>query len=355
MIVSGADALNALLLCGMMGVLGQGVRAAVGLKGSNPNMGAPNPQSAFSAAYFALSLMIGFIAGVGAGLLLGLQNFTHVNLADVKSLLGIAASGYAGADFIENSLSIVIRPPAQQAASAATTSATTATAAQPATALLAAAAPAPSIASDGSNSLAAALSIVAPGVNRSTWLQPLLAAFAKFDVTNNKRKAVAIGQFLVEAGASFQEVVENLNYTHADHIAAVFPHAFPTAQSAQPFVGNSQALADRVYANRLGNGDEQSGDGYRFRGRGLIQLTGRDEYAEFGATIGKSAEDTAAYCETPEGAAASGCWYLSARGCLSLADAWEISLVTRKVNGAAMLGNAQRIAYAQAMLKHLGT
>ena len=70
--------------------------------------------------------------------------------------------------------------------------------------------------------------------------------------------------------------------------------------------------------------------------------------------MGKSAEDAAAYCETTEGAAMSGGWYLASRGCLPLADQWEVSMVTKKVNGAAMLGNDQRIAYATAMLKHLG-
>jgi predicted chitinase len=166
--------------------------------------------------------------------------------------------------------------------------------------------------------------------------------------------AAAIGQFLVEAGSGFQEVVENLHYTTAARIHQVFPNEFPTVASAEPYVNNPVALANRAYAHKGGNGDEASGDGYRFCGRGLIQLTGRNEYSQFGSTIGKTAEQAADYCATPAGAAMSGCWYLSAKGCLPLADAWAISKITRIVNGAAMLGNDQRIAFSNAFLKALG-
>ena len=202
--------------------------------------------------------------------------------------------------------------------------------------------------------LTSALSAVAPKVDVGAWVPALNTAFAQYAFNSDKRMAAAIGQFLVEAGDAFAAISENLNYTHADRLAQVFPSYFPNAQAAQPYVGNPAALANHVYANRLGNGNEQSGDGYKFRGHGLIQLTGRAEYAQFGATIGKSADDAAAYCATQEGAAMSGCWFLSSRGCLPLADAWDISGITRIVNGKAMLQNAQRIAFANAILKQLG-
>ena len=203
-------------------------------------------------------------------------------------------------------------------------------------------------------SLAPALRAVAPHVETDVWLPGLTAAFAKFDLTTNRRIAAAIGQFLVEAGTGFHQPVENLHYTHASRLVEVFPHEFPTEADAAPFVGKAEALANRVYANRLGNGDQATGDGYRFRGRGLIQLTGRDLYTRFGETIEKSPDDAAAFCETPEGAAMSGCWYFASRGCLPLADTWSVSKITRVVNGKAMEGNAERIAYANALLKVLG-
>jgi predicted chitinase len=174
-------------------------------------------------------------------------------------------------------------------------------------------------------------------------------------MTSNKRMAAAIGQFLVEAGVAFQEVVENLRYKTASRIVQILPREFATEADAQPYVNNPEALGNRAYANKLGNGNEASGDGYRFRGRGLIQLTGRNEYAQFGAAMGMTAEQASQYCETPEGAAMSGCWYLSSRGCLAFADSWNLSEITRRVNGSAMLENSQRIAFSNAVLQSLGT
>ena len=105
--------------------------------------------------------------------------------------------------------------------------------------------------------------------------------------------AAAIGQFLVEAGANFHELQENMTYKSAAWIAQVFPRVFKSEAEAEPYVNNPVALANKVYANYDGNGDEASGDGYRFHGGGLIQLTGRNEYASFGATAGMTAEEAA--------------------------------------------------------------
>jgi predicted chitinase len=216
-----------------------------------------------------------------------------------------------------------------------------------------AAAPAPQPAAEDESVLAAAMTIVCPRVSQAGWLDALMAGFAKYGLNTDRRRAAAMGQFLVEAGAAFQEVVENLNYS-AERAAQVFPGLFHTAEDAAPYAGNPVKFGNHVYANRLGNGNEASGDGFRFRGRGLIQLTGRTEYSDFGKTVGKTAEDVAVYCETPEGAAVSGCWYLSSRRCLPFADAWNINKITLLVNGRAMLGAQQRLNYANAFLKHLG-
>jgi hypothetical protein len=109
--VGSGNILSTLVLCGLMGLLGQGVRATLGLKGvSRLPSAQADQQTAFSAAYFALSLMIGFIAGVLAGLVIGVKDLLKIDPGDMKVLLGIAASGYAGADFIENAFSIFIPP-----------------------------------------------------------------------------------------------------------------------------------------------------------------------------------------------------------------------------------------------------
>jgi predicted chitinase len=366
--------LSALILCGLMGVLGQGARAAVGLKSASR---LPSPQAdqqiEFSAAYFVLSLMIGFIAGVLAGLAIGIQNILNIDPGDIKVLLGIAASGYAGADFIENSLSIFIPPPGLSTASSkalrtvgaspadaaiyAAHTAALANAAQQQSAVsdrLTTVAAAPAIIAGAVPAFGAALQSVAPGVDRMKWEPALAAGFQKYSLTNNRRVAAAIGQFLVDAGGAFEEVIENMSYS-ATHMMEVWPSTFKTQADALPYAHQPRKLGNFIYANRLGNGNEASGDGYRFRGRGLIQLTGRDEYNEFGAAIGMTAEQVSDYCETAEGAAVSGCWYLATRGCLPFADAWNLAEITRRVNGRKMQDHARRVRFSNAMLAELNT
>jgi predicted chitinase len=201
--------------------------------------------------------------------------------------------------------------------------------------------------------LTAALAACAPRVNAFEWTPALMAGFRKYDLNNPRRVAAALGQFLVEADDGFHGLEEGLFYSHADRIASTFHHAFANAAAAEPYVGKPEKLANFVYADAEGNGDVASGDGYRFRGRGLIQLTHRDTYAEFGKTVGKTAEAAAAYCETQEGAAMSGCWFLSSRHCLTLADNWEIDRITRVVNPKS-LGAKQRKDFANAFRTHFG-
>ncbi len=359
------ETLDALALCALMGATGQAARAIVGIK--NLQGGQAGQQSVFDVSYFLLSLMIGAVAGIIAGMLMQLDTFLSINPKDLKPLLGIMAAGYAGADFIENSFSLLLPKPGTTnttgnkgdgsgnggatnnspgsgggaaAGSAAGNSATTIQA-------FSAAVP-PST----DPALQAALQVVAPKIDTASWVPLLVKAFAKYDVNTDRRKAAAIGQFLVEAGPGFNSLTEHLNYTAAQ-LCQFFPHAFPDLATAEQYVGKPEDLANRAYANRNGNGDEASGDGYRFIGRGLIQLTGRTNYDEFGATLGKSAEDAAAYCATTEGAAMSGAWFLNANGCLPLADSWQIPRLSQKVN-AGDEGLDQRLAYSNAMLKHLG-
>jgi predicted chitinase len=332
--------LLALLLCGLLGVLGQGIRAVVGLK----NAGAltsttPSDQAVFSLAYFALSLMIGFIAGALAGIALNLEDIINVSPSNWKLLLGIVTSGYVGADFIENTMSVVIpgtrhAPPPPPASPHP----------QPA--------PPPAAAHDGAAALTAAMRIVCPQANAARWAPALVSAFSRFNISNDQRRAAAMGQFLVEAGPALNENVENLRYS-ADRACQVFPALFPSPQAAEPYCLDPQRFADYVYAGVNGNGDAASGDGYRFRGRGLIQLTGRDEYAAFGRAISKTPEEAAEFCETPDGAAFSGCWYLATNGCLLFADAWDIDAITRRVNGDAMEAADLRRQYSDEMLSRL--
>ena len=355
--MTSSQVLAALLLCGLMGLIGQGIRATVGLKNASQQGSTPTQQTEFNAAYFLLSMMIGFIAGVLAGLGMGLKQVANFpDPLSITPLLGIAVAGYAGADFIENAFSGIMPGLGGTKTNSASIVADVAgVLSSPQTQRILPEVPAlvpkPLV---SESTLTAAFRIAAPKVSADRWVQPLLGAFAKFDLNSDRRVAAAVGQFLVEAGAAFQSLIEDMYYTHAEELLKVFPSSFLSAAAAQPYLCKPEALANFVYADKLGNGSPESGDGYTFRGRGLIQLTGRDAYTEFGETIGMTAERAAAYCETPDGAAMSGCWYFASKGCLLLADSWNLPQITQRVNGKAMRGNLQRIAYANDVLKALG-
>ena len=141
--------------------------------------------------------------------------------------------------------------------------------------------------------------------------------------------------FLSQCGhesLDFTVLHENLNYS-ADRLHAVFPRYFPTVESAQPYNRQPEKIANKIYGGRMGNGPEDSGDGYKYRGRGAIQLTGHDNYQAFANAIGKSIDDTVAYCETLEGALESACWFWKGRGLNPLADAKDVLNMTKRING----------------------
>lgn len=202
--------------------------------------------------------------------------------------------------------------------------------------------------------ITAALAAAAPGADPAIWIPALTTAFNDNDMMTPRRDAAALGQFSVEAGPAFKEISENLFYTSVARICAVFPREFLTLASATGYTANPEALANRAYAGKLGNGDEASGDGWRYRGRGLIQITGLDDYTAFAATVGMTAADASAWCETPEGAAASACWYWTANNLNALADQWQLTAITKAVNGAAREGLLTRIAASNRALAAFG-
>jgi predicted chitinase len=344
--------LLALLLCGLLGVLGQGVRAIVGLKNAGSlNSTTPTDQAEFSLAYLVLSLMIGFITGMLAGIALNLETIITVDPSNWKLLLGIAGSGYIGADFIENTMSIVI--PGAKAARTGPRSSPAAAPPAPAPVPPAVTpAHAPALAGDGAAALSDAMRAVCPQANAALWVPALIAAFERFNFSNERRRAAAMGQFLVEAGPALNETVEDLDYS-PERACQVWPALFTNPAAAQPYCADPRLFADHVYAGVNGNGNAATGDGYRFRGRGLIQLTGRDEYAAFGRAISRTADEAAEFCETKDGGAWSGCWYLASNGCLPLADACDIDAITRRVNGPAMEAAGLRRQYSDEMVSRL--
>jgi putative chitinase len=128
----------------------------------------------------------------------------------------------------------------------------------------------------------------------------------KYNITSKDQIACFLGQCGHES-AQFSVMSENLNYS-AEGLCKTWPKRF-TAATAGAYARNPEKIANKVYCDRMGNGTEASGDGWKYRGRGFIQLTGKDNYTKFSKSCGKSLDETVAYCETLEGAVASACWF----------------------------------------------
>jgi putative chitinase len=205
------------------------------------------------------------------------------------------------------------------------------------------------------NQLPAVIKAVAPLANAALWSNVLAAPMRSSGITTPRRIAMFVGQCAEESGG-FTSMWESLYYRTPERLCVVWKRRFPTIASAKPYICDPHALANYVYANRLGNGDETSGDAWTFRGRGLIQLTGRLLYTDFAHAVGRDPDTVAEWVATPEGAAMSACWYWSwaYHGALNaLADAWDIENVTLRINGA--LGNIDaRTTACEAALRVFG-
>ena len=153
----------------------------------------------------------------------------------------------------------------------------------------------------------------------------------KYEINTVNRVAAFLAQCGHES-ADFTTLKENLNYS-AEGLSKVFPKRFPTVESAQPYNRNPEKIANKIYADRMGNGPEASGEGYKFRGRGAIQLTGKENYTKFANSIGKSLDEAVAYTETLAGAIESACWFWSVNKLNALADAKDIVGLTKRING----------------------
>jgi len=140
--------------------------------------------------------------------------------------------------------------------------------------------------------------------------------------------------FLAQTGHEsngFTILKENLNYS-AEALAKTWPRRFPPNIAAQ-YARQPERIANRAYADRMGNGDEASGDGWKFAGKGIIQLTGRSNITQFSRIIGLPVDETVKYLTTKEGALLSACWYWSNNGLNLLADGNQLVTITRKING----------------------
>jgi len=163
------------------------------------------------------------------------------------------------------------------------------------------------------------------------WHSALSQLLPDYGIDTEQRIAAFIAQCAHESG-EFTMIKENLNYRW-ESLRRTFPKYFPTEELARQYAQKPEAIANKVYANRMGNGDEASGDGYRYSGRGLIQLTGKDNYFWFAESIGISPEEASEYMATFEGASQSACWFWETNNLNQWADNDDILTLTKRING----------------------
>lgn len=172
--------------------------------------------------------------------------------------------------------------------------------------------------------------------------EPLKAACALFAIDTPARVAAFLGQIVVES-IGLTRLEENLNYRSAERILEVFKRLRPIGlDGAARLVNRPKDLANKAYAGVLGNGDEASGDGWRYRGRGLKQLTGRANYQAAQAGLSRPYVAQPDLVAQPSDACLTAAWFWHSRNLNVHADAWNIALITERVNGPAKLQLDQR-------------
>ena len=199
---------------------------------------------------------------------------------------------------------------------------------------------------------ASQLKQMVPGITHADhWIEAFDQLLPDYEINTPKRIAAFIAQCAHESGG-FRFLKENLNYK-AESLMKTFPKYFSDRDTANAYAKQPAKIANRVYANRMGNGDEASGDGYKYCGRGLIQLTGKSNYSWFAASLEISPEEASAYLETFEGAAQSACWFWESNNLNVEADAGDIKKMTKKINGG-YIGLDDRIKHYEHALHILG-
>lgn len=170
-----------------------------------------------------------------------------------------------------------------------------------------------------------------PTATLSKFIEPLNETIEHYEINTPLRAAAFIAQIGHESG-EFKFIVENLNYSQSA-LLSIFKKYFKTAEVAAQYARQPEKIANKVYANRMGNGDEASGDGWRYRGRGLIQLTGKNNYTRFAQSLDISLDECVEYLSTEQGAVASAGWFWDNNNLNKWADAKDFIMVTKRING----------------------
>jgi len=183
------------------------------------------------------------------------------------------------------------------------------------------------------------------------WVEPLNETFERFNINTPKQQAAFIGQCSHECG-NFTKLEEGLSYA-ADRLMKIWPRRFPNMEIAQQYARNPKALANNVYANRMGNRDEASGDGYRFRGRGCIQTTGHSAYFHAGQALGADFVMQPDLVAMPKYAALTAGFFWNTHKLNAFADSQDYVTKTKRINGGT-IGLEDRKAHIAHALTVLG-
>jgi putative chitinase len=181
------------------------------------------------------------------------------------------------------------------------------------------------------------------------WLAPLEETFVKYDISTPQRQAAFIGQCAHESG-NFKTLQENLNYS-AEGLMKTWASRFPTKEIADQYARQPAKIAGKVYNGRMGNTSEE--EAAKFLGRGLIQLTGKEMYANCGTALGIDLIGNPNLLIEPKYAVASAGWFWNKKGLNSLADASDIETMTKRINGG-LIGLDDRKAKIAKTLSILG-
>ena len=183
------------------------------------------------------------------------------------------------------------------------------------------------------------------------WHEAFCEILPDYDINTKSRVAAFIAQCAHESGG-FKAIKENLNYKAAS-LCKVWPRYFPNMDVANAYAQQPERIANRAYANRMGNGPEESGDGWKFCGRGLIQLTGKDNYSRYAQSLEISLDEASEHLTTFEGCVQSAAWFWEANNLNRWADSGDMLTLTKRINGGT-LGLEDRIKHYQHALHVLG-
>ena len=185
------------------------------------------------------------------------------------------------------------------------------------------------------------------------WYEAFCEILPDYDIDTPQRVAAFLAQCAHESGG-FKAIKENLNYRPAT-LVTLFKKYFDleTATRYCAMPDKQSAIANKIYANRMGNGPEESGDGYRYCGRGLIQLTGKDNYTRYAQSTEQTVEEASEHLTTFEGCVQSAAWFWEANNLNQYADSGDILTMTKRINGGT-IGLEDRIKHYNHACQVLG-